>query len=570
MSPTPVTSQSGPATTGGLPSQAPEASPTEISLDYWTAPPDPLDLEVVTDDTRTVEAVVDAGGDTLVATGSDGTTYTLTIPKGTLWLPALVSVTPLTSISGRGKTAGPGNLFGVQLEPSGLELFPEATLRIEPAMSLDEQGFVYFGYHGRGEDAGLEVPDLREPGHVLSLDHFSGAGIVSRQGPAGGADDESGMIEVLVEQVTSRLAEDRLNHAAARRLERERERQLFGAEASDGAAVEVSESWEASYFRDVIEPRLRIAAHPAATCEQATAVIQALFGAERQRALLGAADDEGSVSAIRSAYDAAARQAGPLVEQACRRDAARECKKTGDPIDVVRKGIVEAKAKALIEGASDVELEAVQEAYEAILQWCAVYELTFRSTTRIVAPNYTVTSGIEGSLKMRLVDASQPRAFGVDIEGQTASALNPMLMTVTCTSKPKGMTCAPGATGMQPTRARTVDFMLKKTSNSGVGGTQVTLGQDRLTLQFGPSPMMLPFIVEDADGIVEIYATPFLIAHEKDKIGPYITVKDWQRVGHPTMFRKTYTGNGTKETTAYFDTTVFELIHKPDPEPPQP
>jgi len=392
----------------GTPGAPTEGAPTEGALQIdaavWNTPADPLHVDVELEAAAAATQTIGAGGGSVAAVGGDGTRYTLTIPAQRQWSPTKITLTPITTLSAGGKAAGPGVVFGVQLEPGGLELYPDASLVIEPATSLDDQAIVYFGYDGAGEDAGLQVPDLRAPGHVLALSHFSGAGIVRRTGPPGGAADESGVYEVLADQVASRVAADRLAHVMAQELARERDAQLAGQEVDHQTLVNTLAAVQASYLSEVIEPLIAVASHAAATCEQATEAVAAVFQAARQRELLGAGDDQAAMARVIEAFDAAAERLVPLVEAACRRDAARSCRETGDLLDVVRRNYAERRAKGILGGASEAELDAGTEAYTAILRWCGVYELTWTSTGLIDAKLYTVSSVFDGHMTLRYVE----------------------------------------------------------------------------------------------------------------------------------------------------------------------
>jgi hypothetical protein len=552
----------------GSASVTPAAS-VAVDPGLWSAPADPLDVTVETDASARVEKAVEAAGATLEAVGADGSRYTLTIPRQRAWQPTAISMAPITSISGRGKTAGPGVVFGVQLGPSGLQLYPDASLRIEPAISLDDQAIVYFGYEGEGADAGTVVPDLREAGHVLAIDQFSGAGIVRRTAPATGVDDEGGMYEVLFDQLASRVAANRLSHVVARQLAIHRNAAILGVELDDTTADQ-SEAWQESYLSEVIEPLIRVAENPAATCEQAGEAVASLMGAARQRALLGVGDDDEAMTRVTRAYEDAALRVEPLVEAACRRDAARACRESGDPGDVVRRALVEMRAKALLGAASDAQLDAVTEAYRAILRWCAVYELKWTSTVSIESPEYTIKSVIDGHMTVRLVEDDTGDLGSNRIEGKTESALLPFLTSVQCRSI-ADITCAPGAVPQAPTSGVATELQIRAISTTQVGGQPIirTIGENKLVLEFGPSPMVLTMLIKTDAGTVtlrlEIYKAPYSVAHAPDLVGGILRITDWDHVGHPLMFKKTYAGTRSRDGVKYSDSTVFTFTHTPDP-----
>jgi hypothetical protein len=495
----------------------------------------------------------------------------LEVPPQRIWRSTVITMTPIARLRAEGREAGPGVVFGVQLEPTGLALFPDASLRIEPTTSLDDQAIVYFGYQRDGDDAGIEVADQREPGHVLPIAHFSGAGIVRRTGPPGGADDESGMYEILYERIASQMAADRLSRVVARQLAEERRQALLGVEPEPGGGIALTAEWQQSYLSRVIEPLIAVAAHPAATCDQAAEAAASLMGAARQRALLGVGDDNEALAAVIQAYQAAAERLEPLLEAACRRDAARRCRETGDLVDVVRRGYVEVRAKSLLGAATDAELDAVMEAYRAILRWCGVYELTWTSTGRIKNKEYTIDSVIDGHMTLRY-DESESGDFGeIRLKGATASGLVPFLTTVACQSPEDRLVCPPGAGPEAPTTGLVTELQLRLVSTTQVGGQPIirTQGEDRLVLEFKPSAMILESSFSTPNGPIplhlEIYLAPWTVAHQPDLIGLAVRISDWEHVGHPLMFRKTYTGSRPKDGSTFSDSTTFEFVHTPDP-----
>ena len=569
-----------PATTTSTATASPPAAPSGptdlVPAGTFTAEARPLDLTVETDDARTTEAFVDRDGATLEATGADGTTYTLTIPRDAVWPPTSISMTPLGSIGAGNARVQSGALFGVRLEPSGLELLAPARLLISPATVLDDVDYFWFSYHDQGRDAAIALADPNDP-LALPIDHFSGAGIVRRQGSATGGDDESGQIEVLFDQIVSRMAADCLSGVVGHAAGVERNAALLGQDPPETTMRDVAEAAQWRYLDEVIPPLIRVAGHAAASCADANALIGALLDAARQRGLLGLSSDE-EPTALDEAYDAVAEQAYPVVEAACRRDAARACRETGDITETIRRALTEQRSKALL-GRLD-ELEAlIPDFYQDILKWCAVYELTWASSLDTKAPNYKIGARIEGHLTLRIVDGViDPMNWPPRIEGETTSALVPLLVSVTCSATEAGrMICAPGAVGMQPTRARITKIEFGSVGRKQVGSQQlITNVPSELEILFQTSPMMLEFTLKpncrcpDVDAALEIYATTFNTAHEPDQQGEFVKVAIWQRANHPLLWKKTYADGRRKEKVSFKDTTVFELTHTPGPEPASP
>ena len=100
----------------------PPALQAFIPQDLFTAPAEPLDVQVILDQATAAIGVIGAGGGALNATGSDGTAFTLMVPAGALAMDEQISMTPVSSISGLPAGASPEHTLGVSLEPDGLEL----------------------------------------------------------------------------------------------------------------------------------------------------------------------------------------------------------------------------------------------------------------------------------------------------------------------------------------------------------------------------------------------------------------------------------------------------------------
>jgi hypothetical protein len=113
-------------------------------------------------------------GATLTTTGTDGTVFTLTIPAHALLSDELITMTPLSSLSGIPLTGG--LVAAVQLEPDDLLLLQPATLTIQPTVSVPIQNQVAFGYRAGGQDFSLSSLGNTTT-MTLGLTHFSGHGV---------------------------------------------------------------------------------------------------------------------------------------------------------------------------------------------------------------------------------------------------------------------------------------------------------------------------------------------------------------------------------------------------------
>jgi hypothetical protein len=90
-----------------------------------------ISLTPALDSTRKATATIASNGGSLSLTDAKGNKFGVTIPANALINSVLVTMTPVTSVSGL--PAGGAFHAGVQLEPDGLMLFQPAQLTIEPA-----------------------------------------------------------------------------------------------------------------------------------------------------------------------------------------------------------------------------------------------------------------------------------------------------------------------------------------------------------------------------------------------------------------------------------------------------
>jgi hypothetical protein len=83
--------------------------------------------------------------------------------------------------------------------------------------------------------------------------------------------------------------------------------------------------------------------------------------------------------------------------------------------------------------------------------------------------------------------------------------------------------------------------------------------------------MILQTVVRTPGGNVtvplEIYKAAFMVAHAPEVVGGIVKITDWDHVGHPLMFSKTYAAARPKDGARFSDSTDFRLTHTPDPAP---
>lgn len=135
--------------------------------------PLPTNVSPDLDEVNAAEETIGPGGGIVVATGGDGTVFTLDVPGDVLEEDVAIRMTPVTAIPDL-----PIGTFlaAVQLEPNGLQ-FPVpdgATLTIELTAPPAEP-FAY-GWLGGGDDFHLRLAEASGTTLTYDIFHFSGAG----------------------------------------------------------------------------------------------------------------------------------------------------------------------------------------------------------------------------------------------------------------------------------------------------------------------------------------------------------------------------------------------------------
>lgn len=143
-----------------------------VSIDY-DAPAEPLDVTVILSDDETTSAVISPEGGNLVHTSADGSVYTLQVPAGALDVDTEISMTVIDTLSG-----GPveTKVYGVQLEPSGLEFNEILTLTIQPSVEILLEEQFMFKFEGNGTDFRRVLIDPNSREIRIFLTGFSGSG----------------------------------------------------------------------------------------------------------------------------------------------------------------------------------------------------------------------------------------------------------------------------------------------------------------------------------------------------------------------------------------------------------
>ena len=254
------------------------ATPTTQSSDLgelsyiFEIPADPVDVAVTLDTEGTVEALIPVEGGSISATGADGTVYTLEIPSDALLEETMISLTPVTSISGM--PFGGEQTYAVQLSPEGLFLQNFAILTITPAVEIPIAAQLVFGYLGKGKDVILAATVVDSNEIKINVLHFSGNGVTN------------GLMEF------ANSVREFFGGNVERRLENALNEELIRIRQQGGDSREVVAAYEEAlrqYEDQVVRPRVADAGE---SCAAGTLAIQTVYRLGRQRQLLGL-DSEG-------------------------------------------------------------------------------------------------------------------------------------------------------------------------------------------------------------------------------------------------------------------------------------
>ncbi len=139
-------------------------------------PASPSSGAPVTETGNANTASIGARGGQVIATGSNGVTYTLIVPPDALKDAVNITLTPIASMGNAPLAAGVAG--AVQMEPTGLQFFRAATLSIGTVPTVPS-GKKLFGFTTANDGSlfALSLPNVNGGVTELSIYHFSGSGI---------------------------------------------------------------------------------------------------------------------------------------------------------------------------------------------------------------------------------------------------------------------------------------------------------------------------------------------------------------------------------------------------------
>ncbi|HSB11682.1 MAG TPA: hypothetical protein VLM38_19490 [Blastocatellia bacterium] len=146
---------------------------------------DSANITPAPDLSRSVTATITTQGGTIIATASDGTRFTLTIPPAALLGDAEVTMTPVAYVDELPLSGG--LVAAVQLEPEGLLLWEPASLTFEPPAPVPLAEEVSFAWHKAGERFHLYPLQIDPSSITMKIVRLGGYGV----GRGTDADDPS-------------------------------------------------------------------------------------------------------------------------------------------------------------------------------------------------------------------------------------------------------------------------------------------------------------------------------------------------------------------------------------------
>ncbi len=312
--PTPVT-----PTTPTTPVASTALTPAQL----LSASPNPIHLALTADAATTARSatISSATGGTLTATGSDGTTYQLSVPAGALPQDTLITMTPVAGISNLPLSGGLGG--AVKFEPEGLTFIKDAILTIGPSKAIPASSQITFGFSGSGEDmvigSAMSGNDIR-----MVIRHFSGAGVGN-----GTSADKAVVLNRIANRVEARLESEVGNLMTETR----------GKDQMDIASSDRIKELFTEFENSVVKNRLTAAGAESSSCQDSKNAIDTLITYERQRSLIDLPQSSAWVrleSALENGF------------QKCRPAKVEECKKLEKPEVLLQYDLTYQRTRALL------------------------------------------------------------------------------------------------------------------------------------------------------------------------------------------------------------------------------
>lgn len=495
---------------------------TDADLEaFLTAPPNPLDLSITTDDAAEKTTVIGPSGGTLKLRNAAGDAFVLTVPEGALLTSTRITAIPISETTGLPEGAGP--ITGLVLQPDGLELAATATLEITPKTPIPPENRLHWGFYEDGKDAFLHVPVQDTDAILIPIDHFSGAGI-----------SFADRVNLQLDRWRQRRMEDRLSSEVAEIIR--------GVKANGTSLDEFTKAMDDGKRRIVLG-RAVIAGRAAANCSDVKDSIKAILAVEKQSQLLGG-DPEGDGMAVAAQlYDTGFSK--------CLDEALQMCLATGDLSSLVSFAMLYERMRLLLGMANgerflDPKKDA---ALRTAMERCGRYKLT------VQAKGHWVDGvGVYGDVDFKVdvpirIKFSGEDTLSYSLVGEApATDVNITFVDYACWVLE---TYRQGA----PMQARLTDLTFDKDH----APKRVTLAMK------GPELFAVTSCTSKKRGKKTIESpvseSTWGIAHAGNRSGPGYVLKTLKAGSHPKLFSYSWEGAGTAANVTSNDTTTLTLEH---------
>lgn len=492
---------------------------TDAELEaFLAAPPNPLDLSIMTDEGLEKTTVIGPSGGTLKLKNAAGDAFVLTFPEGALLTSTRITAIPISEATGLPEGARP--ISGLVLQPDGLELAATATLEITPKTPIPPESRLHWGFYEAGKDAFLHIPVQDTDSILIPIDHFSGAGI-----------SFADRINLQLDRWRQKSLEDRLSTKLAEEI------RVKGAGSSDVMATALGEN------RRIIEAgRLAIANRSAAACDDVQAAFRTLIGFEKQIALVGASDETPLASKL------------ALVQRlftTCLKEAEDVCLDTGDLTALTTFAVLFQRSLALVGATESGEgfLGSYAPEIMAAMERCGRYKLTVQAKGHWidgVGVYGDVNFKVEVPIRLKFTDGD---LFSYALIGEApATDVNITFVDYACWVLE---TYRQGA----PMQAKLTDLTFDKDH-----------APKRVTLFMkGPELFAVTSCTSKKRGKKTIESpvseSTWGISHAGNRSGPGYILKTMKAGSHPKLFSYSWEGKGTAANVTSNDTTTLTLEH---------
>lgn len=488
---------------------------------FLTAPPNPLDLAITTDESAAKTTVIGAKGGTLKLKNAVGDAFVLTFPEGALLTETRITAIPITESAGLPEGAGP--ITGLILQPDGLELAATATLEITPKTPIPPESRLHWGFYEDGKDAFLHIPVQDTDSIMIPIDHFSGAGI-----------SFADRLNLQLDRWKQTQVENRLATHVSELI-----RKVKSGEGSMDDLVKALQDGK----RIIIAGRLAIAGRAPSNCSDVKDSLKAIAAVEKQSQVLGFDPDGDGTEVIGKLFNDGFVQ--------CLDEALQICLGTGDLKPLTDFALLFERMRILMgmtKGESFLDPEK-SAALRAAMERCGRYKLT------VQAKGHWVDGvGVYGDVDFKVevpirIKFSGDSILSYALLGEApATDVNVTFVDYACWVLDSYRQGA-------PMQAKLTDLTFDKDH----APKRVTLAMK------GPELFAVTSCTSKKRGKKTIESpvseSTWGIAHARNRAGPGYVLQTMKAGSHPKLFSYTWDGKGTDANVTSTDTTTLTLEH---------